>query len=88
MLETRRCTGMRRSKGIGGGGCVGYGGGGAAIGGGEGGWDRVCDMQRGDDNREGRVRVAMSALVSLGVYLTVAWEEEHVSLLQVSVTVR
>jgi len=45
-------------------------------------------MQRGDGNRERRMRVAMSALVSLDVYLTVAGEEEHVPLLQVSVTVR
>jgi len=88
LLETRRRTGLRRRKGIGGGGGVDYGGGGAAVGGGEGRWDRVCDMQRGDGNRKGRVRVAMSALVSLDVHLTVAGEEEHVPLLQVSVTVR
>ncbi|KHN39128.1 hypothetical protein glysoja_017422 [Glycine soja] len=42
-------------------------------------------MQRGDGNREGRVRVAMSALVSLDVYLAMVGEEEHVSLLQMKI---
>ena len=43
---------------------------------------------QGDGNRKGRVRVAMSTLVSLDVYFAVAGEKEHVSLLQVSVAVR
>jgi len=88
VLEARGCAGLRRREVGGGGGRVGGDGGGAAVGGGEARRKRVRDMQRGDGNREGRVRVAMSALVSLDVYLAMVGEEEHVSLLQVSVAVR
>jgi len=84
VLEACGCAELRRREG------GGFGGdnGGAAVGGGEAQWEGVRDMQGGDGNRKGRVRVAMSTLVSLDVYFAVAGEKEHVSLLQVSVAVR